>query len=214
MVPVEALPPGTLFTSQVTPVLLDPVTVAVNCCVPFAFTVALVGAMVIATVVAPPPLPLLPLFPLLPLPLFPVLPLLLVPPPQAVKTINKPKTISQQAHNERRNNIDTPKAAVTFAGVDEQQLGRVAPVWFIAWELRLFCSIRGRPAKAMLKRRRDQAVPENKLLNAGHCDRGKQTCRSSASSEQAKVVADSRQTRPTAPAQPLFQPTGVCCETQ
>src|SRR2546422_11368764 len=46
MVPTVALPPWTLFTRQVTAVLLVPVTVAMNCCVAPLWTVAEVGAMV------------------------------------------------------------------------------------------------------------------------------------------------------------------------
>ena len=40
MVPTVEFPPVMLFTSQVTAVFDVPVTVAVNCCVPFAATVA------------------------------------------------------------------------------------------------------------------------------------------------------------------------------
>ena len=42
-VPTVALPPFTPSTDQVTPVLLVPVTVAVNCCVPLMATIAVAG---------------------------------------------------------------------------------------------------------------------------------------------------------------------------
>jgi hypothetical protein len=51
------LPPVTLFTAQVTLVLLFPVTAAVNCSVCPSFTVAVVGLMVTVTVLDPPPHP-------------------------------------------------------------------------------------------------------------------------------------------------------------
>ena len=50
IVPFCAFPPATLFTSHCTAVLLEPVTVAWNCCVPPEVTLALVGEIVIETV--------------------------------------------------------------------------------------------------------------------------------------------------------------------
>src|ERR671923_1004148 len=52
IVPIVALPPLTPFTCQVTAVLLVFCTIAVNCWVPPAATVAEVGEMVTLTVVA------------------------------------------------------------------------------------------------------------------------------------------------------------------
>src|SRR6266545_793180 len=49
MVPVLAAPPKTPSTYHLTPVLVVPVTVAVNCFVVFVGTLALVGEMEIAT---------------------------------------------------------------------------------------------------------------------------------------------------------------------
>jgi hypothetical protein len=51
IVPTVEFPPVTLFTSQVTAVFDVPVTVAVNCCVPFAATVAGEGETVTVTIV-------------------------------------------------------------------------------------------------------------------------------------------------------------------
>ena len=61
-VPLVASPPLTPFTCQVTAVFVDPVTVAVNCCVVAPATLAVVGEIVIATAVVvvlflPPPHP-------------------------------------------------------------------------------------------------------------------------------------------------------------
>jgi hypothetical protein len=49
IVPLMASPPVAPFTCQVTAVLVDPVTVAVNCCVAPPATLALVGEMVMET---------------------------------------------------------------------------------------------------------------------------------------------------------------------
>jgi len=60
-VPMSASPPVSPFTLQVTEVLLEPVTVVVNCCVVPPAMLAVVGEMVTATVVElelfPPPHP-------------------------------------------------------------------------------------------------------------------------------------------------------------
>src|SRR5437899_1194288 len=53
ILPVEALPPGTPFTDQMTPVFVVPETLAVNCCWPKARTVGFVGVRL--TVTDPPP---------------------------------------------------------------------------------------------------------------------------------------------------------------
>src|SRR6266481_1951980 len=49
MVPVVTLPPVTPFTCQVTTVLLDPETVAVNVCLPNVLKVALAGCKLTVT---------------------------------------------------------------------------------------------------------------------------------------------------------------------
>ncbi|HKR31377.1 MAG TPA: hypothetical protein VJT08_12920 [Terriglobales bacterium] len=49
IVPLIASPPVALFTCQVTAVLVDPVIVAVNCCVAPPATLADVGEMVMET---------------------------------------------------------------------------------------------------------------------------------------------------------------------
>lgn len=51
MVPTVALPPATPSTDQVTAVLEDPGSVAVNCCVPAGATVAVVGETMMAAIV-------------------------------------------------------------------------------------------------------------------------------------------------------------------
>jgi hypothetical protein len=50
-VPITASPPVSPFTLQVTEVFVEPVTVAVNCCVAAPATLAVVGEIVTATVV-------------------------------------------------------------------------------------------------------------------------------------------------------------------
>jgi len=51
IVPVVALPPGVPSTAQLTAVFVEPVTVAVNCCVAPPAMLAVVGEMVTDTVV-------------------------------------------------------------------------------------------------------------------------------------------------------------------
>src|SRR5271165_1433713 len=89
MVPVDAAPPVTLLTCHVTTVLLEPVTVAWNCCVPLAGTVAVVGAIAIITVCVLPPEPPL---------MLPPLPLLLPiePPPQEIQDVNRTRVITEK----------------------------------------------------------------------------------------------------------------------
>src|SRR6266576_527043 len=62
-VPEAGLPPVTPFTCQETWVLLDPLTVALNCFCWFKRTLAAVGLMLTETVPPPPPPPPLPAIP-------------------------------------------------------------------------------------------------------------------------------------------------------
>src|ERR1700730_1594976 len=57
--PVARLPPGTPFTCQVTAVFAEPLTLAVNCCVPKTFTVAVFRFSETTTPPPPPPLEVL-----------------------------------------------------------------------------------------------------------------------------------------------------------
>jgi hypothetical protein len=90
MVPVDAVPPVTLFTCHCTAVLLEPVTVAWNCCVPLAGTVAEVGEIAILTT-GPPSELLLP-----------------EPPPQAVQTTKRMLEITTLAIEMNRRDMEAP----------------------------------------------------------------------------------------------------------
>ena len=109
IVPTCAFPPATLFTCQVTPVLLEPFTVAWNCCVPADATVAEVGEMAIDTTGLPPPPPLL-----------------CEPPPQPARN-KRPITVKQSKRAaDRPEDMEPLNKSNTFVEVDEQQHSCVA----------------------------------------------------------------------------------------
>jgi hypothetical protein len=112
IVPFCAFPPTTLFTSHCTVVLLEPVTVAWNCCVPPEVTLALVGEIVIETVGVPPePLPPLPLE---------------LPPPQPVIVRRTHAAVKKDTGQRAGRDMKGLKAGLANVRVDEQQLWRVA----------------------------------------------------------------------------------------
>ncbi len=118
--PDSRISSGNAITCQVTPVLLEPFTVAWNCCVPADATVAEVGEMAIDTTGLPPPPPLL-----------------CEPPPQPARN-KKPITVKQSKRAaDRPEDMEPLNKSNTFVEVDEQQHSCVASQ-HESWVLRLW----------------------------------------------------------------------------
>ena len=114
MVPFCVVPPVTLLTCHVTPVSLEPVTVAWNCCVPAEATVADMGEIAIDTTGGGgggEPEPELELE---------------LPPPQAVANKRRVDVARKVTADQEGRSMEGLTTKVADTGVDEQQLRRVA----------------------------------------------------------------------------------------